>query len=74
MAALRYAAIVLQKLSTPVCEKTLSDEHVPTTDYHTVDVNRLDVFHPRSNGAEKLCLHALMHLSLDDKLRTLGFN
>jgi hypothetical protein len=55
-------------------QKTLSDEHVPTTDYHTVDVNRLDVLHTRSIGAEKLCLHALMQLSLDDKLRALGFN
>jgi hypothetical protein len=42
MAAQRYASLVLQKPSTPVCEKTLPDEHVPATDYHTVDVNRLD--------------------------------
>jgi transposase len=69
-AAQRYAAWVIQKLSVPLDEGSLSgSQH----DYHSVDVNRIAVLEPRSIGAETLALSALKQLKLDEKLRALGF-
>ncbi len=73
VAAQRYAALVLQKLSSPVAGTALPN-NISSPDYHTVDVNQIDLFKPRSVGAETLSLQALTQLKLDDKLRALGFN
>lgn len=71
--AQRYAALLLQKLSSPVLPSgSIDDSQV--VDYQTLDVNQLKVLQPRSVGTETLALHAFRQLRLDDKLRELGFN
>ena len=71
--AQRYAALVLQKLSSPVlASASIEDSHA--ADYQTLDVNQIKVLQPRSIGSETLALHAFKQLQLDDKLRQSGFN
>ena len=74
-AAQHYSAQILRKLAHPVegdCERstTLLEE----TDYHTVDINHLEAFEPRSIGVETLAFFAFMQLRLGEKLTELGFS
>jgi len=71
--AQRYAALLLQKLSTPISSESATKEQ-QVADFQNVDINQLKVLKPRSIGAETLALHAIGQLQLDDKLRQLGFN
>ncbi|WP_245620030.1 IS1634 family transposase [Desulfobacter vibrioformis] len=43
-------------------------------DYREVDVDRLEMFRPRSIGCEHVALEAFNSLKLDECLKTLGFN
>ena len=74
-AAQHYSAQILRKLARPVkgdCARstTLLEE----TDYHTVDINHLEAFEPRSIGVETLAFFAFMQLQLGEKLTDLGFS
>jgi len=70
-AAQRYYALILNKHAQPIIPDELSD-HI--TDYHSIDINRVEALQARSIGAETLALHALQQLQLDQKLTALGFN
>ena len=67
-AAQRYSRLLVHKLAQPV------DPTAQTTDYHRVDLHRLDAVEARSIGAETLALHAADQLQLPQKLTALGFN
>jgi hypothetical protein len=49
-------------------------EKPPPSDYQHVDLERVDVVHPRSVGAEHVALQTLRRLGLEVKLAELGFN
>ena len=67
-AAQRYSRLLVHKMAQPV------DPTVQATDYHRVDINRVDALEARSIGAETLALHAVDQLQLTQKLTALGFN
>jgi hypothetical protein len=67
-AAERYSALIIAKLAQPVAAAT------PEQDYHTVDINHIEVAQARSIGVETLALHAFMQLQLAQMLAALGFN
>jgi len=67
-AAQRYAALIIQT-------QARADEFGKSSqDYHTVDVDSLDIQRPRSVGAEHVAYEALKQMELDKKLIELGFN
>ena len=66
-AAQRYSRLLVHKMAQPV------DPTVQATDYHRVDINRVDALESRSIGAETLALHAIDQLQLAQKLTALGF-
>jgi transposase len=68
-AAQHYSAQIVRKLARPVVGQLLEE-----ADYHTVDINHLEAFEPRSIGVETLALFAFMQLQLGEKLTELGFN
>lgn len=68
-AAQRYAAQVIHAQS-----RQDRDGSVQSPDYHTVDVDRLDIVRPRSVAVEHVALEALRQVGLDRKLAELGFN
>jgi len=63
--AQRYAAQILASRSA------VTDE---TGQFEAVDIGSVELVRPRRVGLEQLALHAVKQLSLDDKLRALGFN
>ena len=63
--AQRYAAQIIASRST-VTDKD--------TQYESVDIDSVALVRPRRIGIEHLALHAVKQLTLDDKLKTLGFN
>jgi len=67
-AAQRYSRLLVHKMAQPV------DSTAPATDYHRVDIHRVDAIEARSIGAETLALHAVEQLQLTQKLTALGFN
>ena len=67
-AAQRYSRLLVHKMAQPI------DPAAQTTDYHRVDINRVDAIEARSIGAETLALHAADQLQLTQKLTALGFN
>jgi len=67
-AAQRYSRLLVHKMAQPV------DPTAQATDYHRVDINRVDAIEARSIGAETLALHAVDQLQLTQKLTALGFN
>lgn len=68
--AQHYSAQILRKLAQPVGEQ----KGFEVADYHTVDINHLEAFEPRSIGIETLALFALKQLQFGEKLTELGFN
>ena len=63
--AQRYAAQLIASRSTSVDDKVT---------FETVDIASLELVRPRRVGIEQLALHAVKQLTLDDKLKSLGFN
>ena len=63
--AQRYTAQILASRSTVI------DDSIQ---YEAVDINRVELVRPRRIGIEHLALHAVKQLTLDDKLKALGFN
>lgn len=63
--AQRYAAQIIASRSTCVDDKIK---------FETVDIASLELVRPRRVGIEHLALHAVKQLTLDDKLKSLGFN
>jgi transposase len=63
--AQRYAAQIIASRSTCVDDKIK---------FETVDIASLELVRPRRVGIEQLALHAVKQLTLDDKLKSLGFN
>ncbi len=62
--AQRYTAQIIASHSTT------SDD----TQFEAVDINHVEFVRPRRIGIEHLALHALKQLTLDDKLKVLGFH
>ena len=50
------------------------DGFASAPEYHSVDINSLDLLRPRSVGVEHVAIEALRQLGLDHKLERLGFN
>lgn len=69
-AAQHYGAQILRKLARPVGGQSTLE----APDYHTVDINHLEAFEPRSIGVETLAWFAFMQLQLGEKLTELGFS
>lgn len=67
----RYASAIIQSR-----DRTNETKNCNTNepDYHTVDVNSLEMMRPRSVGIEHVALYAIRQLKLDDKFEELGFN
>ena len=63
--AQRYAAQIIASRSTSIDDKVK---------FETVDIASLELVRPRRVGIEQLALHAMKQLTLDDKLKSLGFN
>jgi len=63
--AQRYTAQILASRST-----AMDDDH----QYEAVDISRVELVRPRRVGIEQLALQAVKQLTLDDKLKALGFN
>ena len=63
--AQRYAAQIIASRSTVIDEGS---------QFETVDLSQLELVRPRRVGIEALALHAVKQLTLDDKLKSLGFN
>ena len=71
--AQRYAALIMQKQSQPI-DIQESNQTQPEVDYQTININQLDLLHPRAIGVETLAYHALEQLNVDKKLIEPGFN
>lgn len=67
-AAQHIAACIIQSQTQP------DDEQNNLSDYHSVDVNSLELLRPRSVGTENVSYKALQQLGLDKKFEELGFN
>jgi transposase len=63
--AQRYAAQIIASRSTSTKD---------SANFETVDIASLELVRPRRIGIEQLALHAVKQLTLDDKLKSLGFN
>lgn len=63
--AQRYAAQIIASRSTAIDKDT---------QYEAVDISSVELVRPRRIGIEHLALHAVKQLTLDDKLKALGFN
>ena len=60
-----YATQIITSRSTAIND---------TVQLETVDVGSLELVRPRRIGVEQIALHAVKQLTLDDKLKSLGFN
>ena len=67
--AQRYSSMVVHAKA-----KFDKDNSIKKVDYHTVDVNSLDMVRPRSIGIEHVSLETLQKIGLDTKLKQLGLN
>ena len=65
MLAQRYVALILESRSTPLAEQGT---------FESVSLESLELVRPRRVGIEQLAIHALKQLTLDEKLKELGFN
>jgi transposase len=72
--AQHYCAQILRKLSRPSGDSSKNLTDLIEPDYHTVDINHLEAFQPRSIGAETIAFFAFMQLKLSEKLHDLGFS
>jgi transposase len=63
--AQRYAAQIIASRRTSTKD---------SANFETVDIASLELVRPRRIGIEQLALHAVKQLTLDDKLKSLGFN
>ena len=63
--AQRYAAQIIASRSTSTED---------SVNFEAVDITSLELVRPRRIGIEQLALHAVKQLTLDDKLKSLGFN
>jgi len=63
--AQHYATQIITSRSTVIDD---------TVQYETVDIGSLELVRPRRVGIEQIALHAVKQLTLDDKLKSLGFN
>ena len=63
--AQRYAAQIIVSCSTSTED---------SVNFEAVDITSLELVRPRRIGIEQLALHAVKQLTLDDKLKSLGFN
>jgi len=68
-AAQRYAAQLIRARASVVEERSA---HGP--DYHTVDLDSVELLRPRSVAIEHVALAALRQIGLDQQLAALGFN
>ena len=66
--AQRYSAMVIH------AKARMEIGHSNQTDYHTVDINSIDMVRPRSVGIEHVGLETLRKIRLDTKLKQLGLN
>lgn len=64
--AQRYTAQIIASRSTGTDNDDIQ--------FETVDINHVKFVRPRRIGIEHLALHAVKQLTLDDKLKALGFN
>lgn len=64
--AQRYTAQIIASRST------INDD--VDIKFEAVEINRVELVRPRRVGIEHLALHAVKQLTLDDKLKALGFN
>lgn len=69
--AQNYAASIIQ--SSDRADESKSDKQ-DQPEYHTVDINSLEMMRPRSVGNEHVGLETLRQLGLDSKMKELGFN
>ena len=60
-----YAAQIIASRSTDIED---------TVQFETVDISNIELVRPRRVGIEQIALHAVKQLTLDDKLKSLGFN
>jgi len=74
-AAQRYAALLI-KAQSRACEATEATQgntdHIVSPDYHSVDLNSVDMLRPRSVGVEHVALSMVRELGLDSQLQELG--
>ena len=63
--AQHYATQIIASRSTVI------DDEVQ---FETVDIGNIELVRPRRVGIEQIALHAVKQLTLDDKLKSLGFN
>jgi len=66
--AQRYSAMVIH------AKARMEIGHSNQTDYHTVDIDSIDMVRPRSVGIEHVGLETLRKIRLDTKLKQLGLN
>jgi transposase len=71
-AAQRYAATIICNRSDT--HDLIKNDKQDQPDYHSVDINSLEMIRPRSVGIEHVGLEAAKQLRLDNKLKELGFN
>ncbi len=64
-----------QRVSARVIRAQARDEDAASMapEYHSVDVNSIDLLRPRSVGVEHVAIEALRQVALDQKLQGLGF-
>jgi len=67
-AAQRYSRLLIHKMAQPI------DPTAQASDYHRIDIHRVDAIEARSIGLETLALHAADQLQLTQKLTAVGFN
>ncbi|WP_428355383.1 IS1634 family transposase [Methyloprofundus sp.] len=60
-----YAAQIIASRSTDINNDV---------QFETVDISNIELVRPRRVGVEQIALHAVKQLTLDDKLKSLGFN
>ncbi len=57
-----------------IASRCSKDTVLPTSSYHSIDPDSMELVRPRRVGVEHLALHAISQLGLDKKLKELGFN
>jgi len=57
-----------------IASRCSKDTELPTSTFHAIDPDSMELVRPRRVGVEHLALHAISQLGLDKKLKELGFN
>ena len=70
-AAQRYAALIIQAQENNL---ELEEKIKNSAEFHSIDINNLEMARPRSVSVEHVVYESLRHLELDKKLVDLGFN